>query len=557
MALVDACYLSAREHRAVEIDEIANPTYLFLMKPYTLIKGTGWLTVVTLLLSWSSPEPVVPVALFADEKPDETRFSKVVLAENLNEPMELAVLPDGRVLVVERNGGILMYDPTTSAMRKILDLPVSARLRMVCWALPWTRLLPKITGCTCFYPPVGDTPQQYVFALYFSDGTIDLSSEKVLIKIPTQREECCHSGGSIAFGKDGTFSSRPATIPVRLAPTTTRRSTSGRAGRPGTPSGRRAIPMTCAERFCASIPSQMGPYTIPEGNLFEKGTPKTRPEIYVMGCRNPIRISADQKNGYLYWGDVGQNGEKDSERGPRSWDEWNQAKRAGNFGWPYFAGDNRPYAEYDFAQEKAGKFFDPENPVNNSIHNTGLKQLPPAQPAFIWYNYVESDLFPHLGTGGKSPMAGPVLYADQYKKSERSFPDYYNGKLFIFEWMRDWINVVTLKPDGSYGSIEPFMPNTLLSTPSTWNLARTGLCTCWNTVPTGLPRMPTPNSPASTIPRQPPTRGQAVGQHHRGGRTPDGTPVGQGQPGPRRRRRPDLPVDRHPGRPVRHAESRR
>ncbi len=77
------------------------------MKPYTLIKGTGWLAVVTLLLSWSSPEPVVPVALFADEKPDETRFSKVVLAENLNEPMELAVLPDGRVLVVERNGGIL------------------------------------------------------------------------------------------------------------------------------------------------------------------------------------------------------------------------------------------------------------------------------------------------------------------------------------------------------------------------------------------------------------------------------------------------------------------
>ena len=34
-----------------------------------------------------------------------------------------------------------------------------------------------------------------------------------------------------------------------------------------------------------------GSYEIPEGNLFAPGTAKTRPEIYVMGDRNPYRIS--------------------------------------------------------------------------------------------------------------------------------------------------------------------------------------------------------------------------------------------------------------------------
>ena len=32
---------------------------------------------------------------------------------------------------------------------------------------------------------------------------LDLASEKVLLRIPTQREDCCHSGGSLAFDANG------------------------------------------------------------------------------------------------------------------------------------------------------------------------------------------------------------------------------------------------------------------------------------------------------------------------------------------------------------------
>jgi Glucose/sorbosone dehydrogenases len=50
-------------------------------------------------------------------------------------------------------------------------------------------------------------------------------------------------------------------------------------------------------------PEPDGTYTIPDGNLFPKGTAKTRPEIYTMGHRNPYRISIDSHTGFLYWGE--------------------------------------------------------------------------------------------------------------------------------------------------------------------------------------------------------------------------------------------------------------
>ena len=128
-------------------------------------------------------------------------------------------------------------------------------------------------------------------------------------------------------------------------------------------------------------------------------------------------------------------------RGPRGYDEVNQARKAGYFGWPLFVGNNYPYHQYDYATGQNGQAFDPDHPVNNSRNNTGLTNLPPAQPAFIWYPYDASPDFPEVGTGGRNAMAGPVYYTDMFPKETR-LPDYYNGKLFIYDWIRGWIKTV-------------------------------------------------------------------------------------------------------------------
>ena len=59
-------------------------------------------------------------------------------------------------------------------------------------------------------------------------------------------------------------------------------------------------------------------------------------------------------------------------------------------------------------------------------------------------------------------MAGPVYYSDLYPKETR-MPDYYNGKLFIYDWIRGWIKAVTMLPNGDYDKMEPFIENTKLA----------------------------------------------------------------------------------------------
>src|SRR5699024_9429627 len=63
----------------------------------------------------------------------------------------------------------------------------------------------------------------------------------------------------------------------------------------------------------------------------------------------------------------------DPERGPAATVEWNAMTEAGNYGWPYCVGPNKPYVDYDFATETSGEEFDCVNgPTNASPNNTGL-----------------------------------------------------------------------------------------------------------------------------------------------------------------------------------------
>ena len=176
-----------------------------------------------------------------------------------------------------------------------------------------------------------------------------------------------------------------------------------------------------------------------------------------MGHRNPYRIAVDPKKGYVYWGDVGPDARMDSlgTRGPRGYDEMNQAREAGNFGWPLFIADNKPYRDYDYATGVSGEAFDPENPINDSRNNTGLRELPKAMPAYGYYPYVESHEFPQTGSGGRNAMAGPVYYSDIYN-GENALPEYYDGKVLVYDWMRGWMMALSLFPNGEFNKMEPF-----------------------------------------------------------------------------------------------------
>ncbi|MGV8879234.1 MAG: ThuA domain-containing protein [Sphingobacteriaceae bacterium] len=401
---------------------------------------------------------------YAKKMPEENRFTKTILSNDLNEPMELAVAPDGRVFFVERTGKFYVFDPVSKKTTMVYDFPVKGVEKFLNGLLGMT-IDPDFSrnNFLYFFHTISDNDQLKQNISRFVIGKnnqLDLQSEKVLIQIPIDKEVSAHTGGSMAWDKNGNLfiSTGDNTVPFEsdgFAPIDQRpnRLTFDAERSAGNTNDLRG-------KILRIHPLEDGNYTIPEGNLFPKGTALTRPEIYVMGCRNPYRISVDPVTSILYWGEVGPDSGTDGAQGPRGYDEFNQAKKAGNYGWPYFVGDSKPFKAYDFATKGVGDYFKVNAPENNSPYNTGARVLPPAQKALVWYPYAASPEFPALGTGGRCAMGGPVYNFDPNLKSDVKFPEYYDKALFVYDWMRNWVFAVRLDENQHYKRMEPFMPIT-------------------------------------------------------------------------------------------------
>ena len=413
--------------------------------------------------------------------PDEKYFTKAVLVKGgFFEPTEMTILPNLNVLVAERRGDIKLFQGQKNTLRLVGHLNVYCNAKNA----PGVHVEDGLLGIQAdpdfrnnhfiyiYYSP-SDTSVNRLSRFIMTNDSIDMKSEKIILQLFSQREICCHTGGSVAFGSDHELflstgdNSTPFDEPNTLYPSHGFGPMDDRPGHKQYDSRRGAANSNDLRGKIIRIKiNPDGSYSIPEGNLFQQGEPNTRPEIYVMGNRNPYRISVDKTNGFLYWGEVGPDANHDSldSRGPKGYDEFNQARRAGFFGWPLFVGNNFPYHAHNYATNINGPAFDPLSPVNDSRNNTGLKNLPPAQPALIWYPYEQSADFPQLGSGGRCAMAGPVYHAELFP-AETRLPDYYNGKFFIYDFMRNWFKAVTLTPDGDFDKIEPFMEQTRFSAP--------------------------------------------------------------------------------------------
>nr|WKN34129.1 ThuA domain-containing protein [Tunicatimonas sp. TK19036] len=399
--------------------------------------------------------------------PEENRFVKTILINDLSVPMELAVADDGRLFYTELwSANLGMYDTKTGEQSVVHRFDVAKKGGT---GLIGVTLDPNFAENQYIYlyysPPTEEEPILFNLSRFVvkPDNTLDVSSEKVLLQVPVQENSGAHHGGSLAWDAEGNLylstgdSSSPfpsgGYAPLDERPGEEYYSLDAQRSAGNTNDLKGKILRIHPE----SDGTAGTPYTIPEGNLFPPGTENTQPEIYVMGCRNPYRIAVNPETGTVYWGEIGPDAGEDGPQGPRGYDEFNQAKEAGNYGWPYFVGNNQAYAEWDFATETAGPRYDPTAPVNNSPNNTGLKNLPPAQSAMIWYPYAPSPEFPELGEGGRSAMAGEFYTYDASSSSSNKFPEYYDGKLFVFEWMRNWVMTLHFDENENFLRAEPFM----------------------------------------------------------------------------------------------------
>ncbi|MBD9722064.1 PQQ-dependent sugar dehydrogenase [Streptomyces caniscabiei] len=441
-----------------------------LRGPIALLSG--------LLLAGASLSLTAPAAGAADAGPKAAPaaaedFQQVTLAKGepeVGEPMSLAVLPDRSVLHTSRDGELRLTDAAgNTRLAGKLDVyshdeeglqgigvdPGFADNRFIYlyYAPPLNTPAGDApeTGTAADFAPFDGVNRLSRFVLK-ADGTLDNASEKKILDVPASRGICCHVGGDIDFDAAGNLylSTGDDSNPFQSDGFTPIDERSNRN------------PAFDAQRTSGNTNDLRGKilrikvgadgsYSVPDGNLFAPGTDRTRPEIYAMGFRNPFRFSVDKKTGILYVGEYGPDaGAASPTRGPAGQVEFARVTKPGNFGWPYCTGKNDAYVDHDFATGTSGAAFDCAAPKNTSPNNTGLTDLPPAEPAWIPYNGAS---VPEFGDGSESPMGGPVYDYDAALDSPVKFPEAYDGDFFAGEFGRRWIKRISTDADGTVQSI--------------------------------------------------------------------------------------------------------
>jgi len=452
------------------------------VRKYALVGTAAALVAGALTVQPSVAAPTSPAP------PPDSSFQKVTLNDRPGEPMDLAVLPDGRVLHTARTGEVYMHDPKTGLNTLAAELDVYRHDEE---GLQSVAVDPGFGASNnwvyLYYSPPMDTPVDDPATKNVNEGDspttgspedfapfegairlsrfelvgkkLDLSSEQQIIDVPVDRGICCHVGGDIVFDAEGNLllATGDDTNPFESGGYTP---IDERPDRNPAYDAQRTSANTndLRGKILRITPKTGGGYTVPEGNLFPEGTTKTRPEIYVMGLRNPFRIELNRENGDLYVADYSPDARQARpDRGPAGHGKWTVVSEPSNYGWPYCATAEKPYVDYDFATGESGAAFDCAAPVNESPHNTGLTELPPVAQPDVWYTYGPSAEFPGVETGGIGPMAGPAYDFDpKDRRGPRpvGWPEYYDGLPLFYEWTRDYVKAMHLDEQGDVTAIE-------------------------------------------------------------------------------------------------------
>lgn len=390
---------------------------------------------------------------------DPARLEREVLAADLHDGMQLQVAPDGAVYFIERGGRLRKWSPVDNTTREVGALPVAigGEYGLIGFALD--REFAVNGWVYLHHAPKAQAGRQTRLSRFtVVADKLDPASEKVLLSYEILGG---HQGGGLQMDRAGHLWVSIADHAVaRVLPATDERD-------PVPEKNANAL-RTAANtqdlrgKILRLHPGPDGGYSIPPGNLFSD--PKQgRPEIFIMGCRNPFRFHFDDATGRLFWAEVGSNTEE--RFGTGGFDEVSMTTQPVNSGWPLFIGPNAAYRRFDEATQTLGGLYDVERPVNESRFNTGARELPWPHPALIWYGSEDSPEFPELGNGGRSAMAGPVYHFDPVSASEIKLPRLFDGRLFIYDWCRSWVQSVSLTAEGGVGKIEPFMSSTVFRRP--------------------------------------------------------------------------------------------
>ena len=259
-----------------------------------LIKGLQKSSLVLLMLSSFLFLSTGLKAQLSDE------FQQVPLLTGLSNATTMQFAPDGRIFILDRYGDVIIYKTDTQTTTIAGTVPVFHQFEDGLLGIAFDPNFLTNNYIYLHYSVVGEDKNR-VSRFTMNGDTLDLNSEIILLDWGTQRILSFHSGGDMAFDAQGN---------LYIA-------TGDNTNHGGYTKTDETNQVNSAEKSSSNTndlrgkilritPQSNGTYTIPSGNLFSVGTANTRPEIYVMGARNPYRIFVDKENtDWLFWGEVG------------------------------------------------------------------------------------------------------------------------------------------------------------------------------------------------------------------------------------------------------------
>ena len=231
--------------------------------------------------------------------PPTSAFEKVELDGGLSmgEPIELSVLPDGKVLYINRGttsggGQVRLYNPTTKATTVALTVQLDARFEDGLIGITLHPQFATNRWVYLFYSPKVTPLVNRISRFTFNTGTnvLDPASEDMIIEWPTERELCCHSAGSMTWDSNNNLyfavgdNTNSGGDSAGMAPIDERTSRNPQYDAQRTSGNTNDL----RGKINRIHPENNGTYTIPAGNLFAPGTARDRPEIYVDGHPQPV-----------------------------------------------------------------------------------------------------------------------------------------------------------------------------------------------------------------------------------------------------------------------------